>query len=309
MSKKYFTEEGHLYFDEEDLAKGQGKPPKKSKYISGTRFVHAFSGDFHRDYWLFYKGLKEINPGLAKMFMNAEDYTNIFRDKFLQINIEEGVLSFIDVSQVYKHMHILKNEWEVESKRSTDQGSAFHLKMEEEALAKGGSVCVFDDKFYEIPKSYYEARDKFNYTNESFVYNLSDLEPGYYPELIVWFDYNNHKFIGQADKVFITDRKSFFMDDYKTNKAIKTKGFYSKKNRSYQMMNGPCSHLQDCNLNHYKCQLNFYSFGLAQHGLTPEGLMISHHKKYDTENFTPYVFDIELELIQAMLDQYTTGLI
>ena len=307
--KKYFTEEGHLYFDDADLDINQGSPPKKSKYISGTRFVHAFAGEFHRDYWLFYKGLKEVNPGLAKMFMNAEDFSKEFRADFIKINLQENVLSASDVVSVYEHMHTLKDEWEKERDRSAEQGSAFHLVKEEESLSLGGAHCHFDDKFYEIPKSYYEAKEKFKYTNESFVDNLSELEPGYYPELIVWFDYNNFRFIGQADKVFVTDRKSFFMDDFKTNKAIKTKGFYSKKNRSYQMMKGPCSHMHDCNLNHYKCQLNFYSFGLAQHGLTPEGLMISHHKKYDTINFTPYVFDIDLGMIKEMLDHYTNGLV
>lgn len=309
MNKKYFTEKNHLYFDDVDLDINQGLPPRKSKYVSGTRFVHAFAGGFHKDYWLFYKCLKEIKPDLARMFMRAEDYSEDFREQFILINLEEGQIHADDLPVIYEEMHKLRSEWKKENERSTVQGSEFHLKMENRALEEGGSVCVFEDEFYKIPNSYYEAKDKFTYTNESFVEDLSKLEPGYYPELIIWMDYNNHKFIGQADKVYITDRGTFFMDDYKTNKEIKTKGFYSKKYRTYHMMKGPCSHLQDCNYNHYKLQLNFYSYMLESHGLHPEGLMISHHKKYDTEKYTPYVFDIDTMLIQTMLDHYTNGLI
>jgi len=87
------------------------------------------------------------------------------------------------------------------------------------------------------------------------------LENGVYPEHLVYL--KSIGICGQADLVEVVDGV-ININDYKTNKEIKEKGFTNWEGITNKMYN-PLSHLDDCNLNHYNLQLSIYAYIIKKH--------------------------------------------
>lgn len=100
------------------------------------------------------------------------------------------------------------------------------------------------------------------------------LSSGIYPEHFMFL--KSAGVCGQADRVEVL-YDVIDLYDYKTNKEIKTVGFTSWDNITQKML-GPCSHLDDCNLNHYALQLSVYMYIMLKHNhnLKPGKLQIHH---------------------------------
>lgn len=100
-----------------------------------------------------------------------------------------------------------------------------------------------------------------------------DMPDGVYPEMLVW----NHptRTAGQTDWALIDD-KFVDIDDWKTNKVIKTLGYFNYKEDKFQMMKGPLSHLHDCNHVHYSLQTSLYAYMIEQTGRTVRNLQFTH---------------------------------
>lgn len=87
------------------------------------------------------------------------------------------------------------------------------------------------------------------------------LEEGIYPEHLVYL--KSIGLCGQADLVEVVNGY-ININDYKTNKEIKSKGFTNWEGITNKMYN-PISHLDDCNLNHYNLQLSIYAYIVKKH--------------------------------------------
>lgn len=128
-------------------------------------------------------------------------------------------------------------------------------------------------------------------SNRNVVNRLSELPPGYYPELMIWYDFPEPVFsesmgcwiagiCGQEDRVFILPEYMVDMSDYKTSKNKKLDDFGTRyRNYGFQKMRFPFDRRRDCDKNVYSLQLNTYAWMMHQaHGLTPNSINI-HHKE------------------------------
>jgi hypothetical protein len=162
----------------------------------------------------------------------------------------------------------IQGAWQKESKRSTDLGTFYHNQRESdilelETLERNGVVVpIFRPQMNGGIKIAPNQR----------------LTNGVYPEHFVYL--KSAGVCGQSDLVEVVN-DTISITDYKTNKKIDTES-YKNWEGTYQMMTGPVSHIQDCNLNHYALQLSMYMYIMLKHNprLKP-GSLIIHHVTFD----------------------------
>jgi hypothetical protein len=159
------------------------------------------------------------------------------------------------------------------------RGNEIHADKEAQ-LYKKGTIHYFNNITLRVLK-----RDDFPRTN------YINLPIGVYPELLLW----NHKnrIAGRADNVIITEKhvevrhkqstawmysRVADLEDYKTGRIIHTQSYQNPKTGKYQMMTGPLSHFQDCEMNHYAIQLSIYQYMLECMGFVPGKRTIIHIK-------------------------------
>lgn len=189
-------------------------------------------------------------------------------------------------------------EWEKTGTEAIKKGIAFH-KIKENELLEIENVLI-DDESHKIYPCSYDGLDK--------ITESLNLQPGVYPELIVWSD--RYHIAGQADYVEITKSGKINIKDYKTSKEIKQESFTSWDGK-HQMMSFPFTHLQDCNFNHYSLQLNLYAYLIKSHNKELEigSLTIDHIVGDYNEETKEFIID---ELIQYsvpnMQDDIKVGL-
>jgi ATP-dependent exoDNAse (exonuclease V) beta subunit len=90
---------------------------------------------------------------------------------------------------------------------------------------------------------------------------VQKLKDGLYPEHLVYL--KSVGLCGQADVVEVVNGY-ININDYKTNKEIKDKGFTNWEGITNKMYK-PVNHLDDCNLNHYNLQLSIYAYIIKKH--------------------------------------------
>lgn len=144
------------------------------------------------------------------------------------------------------------DEWSRLGEEATKKGTHYHKMKEDELLGK--ETILLEEIEHKVHKPLWEKGLK--------IHELKKLEPGVYPELIVWSD--KYKIAGQADYVEITKSGYININDYKTSKEIKLQG-YEKWDGSREMMKFPLHNLEDCNFYHYALQLNLYAFLIKQY--------------------------------------------
>lgn len=169
--------------------------------------------------------------------------------------------------------------WDTENKRSTDCGSWFHNLMESKALAakcklhRGKMLNVIPP----IMKSGYKLAP------------AQELEDGIYPEHFMFDEESG--ICGQSDLVYVCDGV-VDIDDYKTNKEIKTRG-YGYQYDNPQMMLGLMKHVEDCNFNHYALQLSIYmKLILLKNPHLKPGRMRICHITFENNGYDEYEFPI-----------------
>lgn len=101
------------------------------------------------------------------------------------------------------------DEWDKTTKNSIVKGLAYH-KMMEDNLNEIHHIDIDQEEHVIIKANWHEGLK---------VNNSLKLEPGVYPELMVWSD--KYKIAGQADRVEITKKGYINIKDYKTSKEIK----------------------------------------------------------------------------------------
>tara|TARA_R110000868_G_scaffold85331_7_gene240197 strand:- start:417 stop:1232 length:816 start_codon:yes stop_codon:yes gene_type:complete len=104
---------------------------------------------------------------------------------------------------------------------------------------------------------------------------------GIYPEHMVYLE--SAGVCGQADRVeVVQDTLNVF--DYKTNKEIKMKGFKSWQGIVTKMLH-VCSHLDECNYNHYALQLSIYMYIMLKHNPNLKaGRIVLEHIKFEIDS-------------------------
>jgi hypothetical protein len=103
------------------------------------------------------------------------------------------------------------------------------------------------------------------------------LSNGVYPEHLVYL--KSVGLCGQADVVEIVDGY-ININDYKTNKEIKEKGYTNWEGITSKMFK-PVNHLDDCNLMHYSLQLSIYAYIIKKHNPSLKiGKLTIQHVKF-----------------------------
>ena len=234
-----------------------------TKAVSVNGVIKLFKEEYDEDYWLAYKALQAILPNFRELKL-AKKY------KYPQSVIPprsflDELRGMVEDSRFNSAVEVVAAEW----KASQTNGTAFHNMMEESHYDRGYVINPWNRKEYVCKK--YEKL----YDNQSIVEDLSDLEDGCYPELLVWNE--ELGITGQADLVFIEtiDGVRYVdIDDYKTNKKKPTKS-------KFRSMHFPIAHLYDDKINTYALQMSFYQRLLEFKGFTPRHTALTHYKDYD----------------------------
>jgi hypothetical protein len=182
-------------------------------------------------------------------------------------------------------------EWDKISKDALEKGTHYH-KLKEDFLINSPCIPIDGEDHLVHPTDWLE--------DEKVAIPILNLEPGIYPELIIWSD--RYKLAGQADRVEITKSGKINIRDYKTSKEIKLNGF-KKWDGTVDKMIFPLNDLEDCNFNHYAIQLNTYMYMLKLQNRKLEiGKMIVEHVicEFDGENLeVKEVIEYEIPNLQT----------
>jgi len=169
--------------------------------------------------------------------------------------------------------------WNNESNRAMTLGTFYHNQRESDLTGldtltiEGQALPVIPPKIIDGLK--YAPNQK--------------LIPGIYPEHFVYL--KSASICGQADYVEVVDNKINIID-YKTNKEIR-KNSYKNWEGISKMLNGPVSHIEDCNLMHYNLQLSLYMYMMIKHNpkLKP-GKLILQHVIFEKKGMDEYGYPI-----------------
>lgn len=142
--------------------------------------------------------------------------------------------------------------WEGESQRAIKLGNFYHNQRESDMI----ELNTIGRNGIEIPIIKPIVNDK----GVKFA-PIQKLKDGIYPEHLVYL--KSIGLCGQADLVEIVNGY-INVNDYKTNKEIKEKGFTNWEGITNKMFK-PVNHLDDCNLNHYSLQLSIYAYIIKKH--------------------------------------------
>lgn len=201
----------------------------------------------------------------GRRYLSATQLLDLFKPKF-----DSQAQS---KAYAYKHGRTPEywlSKWDQTRDKALDRGARIHNLRE--SITTNQSMAVSQGKVFRVQNiNLYQGAD------------LSRLPDGIYPELMVW----DHRYgiAGRSDKVIIEtiDGVRYAdVDDYKTNRFIRTRGFLNA-DRTRQMMLPPLSHIEDCDMNHYQIQLSLYLHMLCYHGFTPRHARIIHFPHIPSE--------------------------
>jgi len=169
--------------------------------------------------------------------------------------------------------------WKGETQRAVKLGSWYHDQRESELV-----MCdTIQRNGLELPIINPLEQDGIKISPDQ------ALTSGIYPEHMVYL--KSVGICGQADRVEVL-QDTIDLFDYKTNKEIKTEGFTNWEGITTKML-GPCSHLDDCNFNHYALQLSVYMYIMLKHNHNfKPGKMELHHITFEKTGEDQYGYPI-----------------
>lgn len=267
MSNKngIFTEKTHTY--------------EKSgiKYRSVTGVIGKYKYPFDREHWSTFKAL--LNMMGNKWFFSSLGKMDLAKPESLA-----HIKQLVDQEQFKLAQKDVLDLWTREKDKSIKKGNRYHKRKEKDSLTRGYEVNPFTGSKVETKLSFDETAG----IKQLLFSDLSELEDGYYPELVM-FD-KEHNLAGTADKVFLSTengKRCVTIDDYKTNKKIYTSSRYGN------YMLDPVAHLEDCNYNHYRLQISMYAYIMEKHGFTVKDLCFHHYNKsYKFDYLKPEILKI-----------------
>jgi len=160
-----------------------------------------FQEDIHQ-----YRWLEEPDTKLTSI----STLIGYYHEKFDREAISKKTAEKRGVSQ-----ESLLAEWDYENKKSLERGTRYH-KMREDSLLQKKNVF---------------KHTEYNGLKQAF--DITELNPGVYPELIVY--HPEYNIVGTADYIEIFEDKSFICRDWKTNKKLEFTGFpvYNPKTQGF----------------------------------------------------------------------------
>ena len=169
--------------------------------------------------------------------------------------------------------------WDNESNRAMTLGTFYHNQRETD-LIDLDTLTIDGQALPIIPP---KIIDGLKYAPEQ------KLIPGIYPEHFVYL--KSAGICGQADYVEVINNEINIID-YKTNKEIR-KNSYKSWEGIPKMLNGPVSHIEDCNLNHYNIQLSLYMYIMIKHNpMLKPGKLALQHVLFEKEGDDEYGYPI-----------------
>lgn len=220
-----------------------------------------------------------LDPNENIDWLSATGFIKLFKTPFDQKGIAEKSSKNKRSKWYGMSVEDIISVWEAETKRAVTVGSWYHDQREEELV-----MCDnIQREGLELPIIKPIEKEGVKIAPHQ------GLTPGIYPEHMVYL--KSARLCGQADRVeVISDRIDLF--DYKTNKEIKLTSYVNWEGKSKRML-GPCSHLDDCNFNHYALQLSLYMYIMLKrnHNLKP-GKMQIHHVIFEKESENEYGYPI-----------------
>lgn len=158
--------------------------------------------------------------------------------------------------------------WDNETERAINLGNFYHNQRESDML-----------DFKTIERNGTEVPIVKPLINENGIKLAPEqkLSDGVYPEHLVYL--KSVGLCGQADIVEVVDGY-ININDYKTNKEIKEKGYTNWEGITSKMFK-PINHLDDCNLIHYSLQLSIYAYIIKKHNPSLKiGKLTIQHVKF-----------------------------
>lgn len=257
-----FNDKDHLYINKKD----------GYKYTSVTTLVKMYEQPYDSDFWSMYKVFERLSdPELwvkyRKAFLEHKKYSD---KSFKVLNIDKD-LALETQKQILK-------EWEENKNNSCERGTNIHADREAMLYSMTGK-CMTKFGLDENIQAF-KGVHKLNETS------------GVFPEYFIsWTSEDGLlKIAGMAD-IVIKNGNEVIIGDWKTNKEIKTKGYYNSKTKKTQCMLYPLNKIPDVNYYHYSLQMSIYMWLLQQQypDITCGGLFIWHidhdgnETKYDCE--------------------------
>lgn len=263
-----FLEAGHKYI-----------LPIKKPTISVTKLVGLYKAPFEREYWSTYKALELIIGAdefktYRKPILEAQDNNRL---NFDQVQKDFGITE----EQLKEAKKEILLSWENKSQTSLQEGSLLHEIKENLDISRKGAQHPLTKQEYIIPEVYLNRKegikDADNVLPEEF-YDLSKLDDGYYPELIVYYEFENFVLIGQIDRCFLVSGwlgREVSISDYKTNENISTSS-YNYLDRKTDYMMPPVHNLENSDYSIYGLQLSMYAYIMELYGFEVDKITLEH---------------------------------
>lgn len=229
-----YNDEFHKYWDSKS----------NTFATSVTTFISEFHKKMDKEYWLTYKALERV--------MKPRDWVQ-FKSTLDKERESISVPDKVDLAIYESVREEIALEWKKKNADSLTRGTKIHNDFEDKWKSK--DEWMLWDRVFKV------GRD----------YDLSKLEFGIYPELMVYYNKGGIFLAGQSDLV-IRDGNKIHINDYKTNRKI-------DKTNYFQKMLHPIGHLDDCNFIHYTLQLSMYMFMILDKNPTwePGLIWLTHY--------------------------------
>lgn len=143
----------------------------------------------------------------------------------------------------------VKASWKEENEKSLVRGHAYHALKESE-VNEAGKISINN----------IECAVKFYTPTEGVIHqdNCKLEDNTVYTEMMIWDE--DSGICGKSDRVNVVDGY-INVEDHKTNKEIKRKGFFVRNVGTEKLLT-PLKHLDNCNWNVYCLQLSLYMYML-----------------------------------------------
>jgi hypothetical protein len=232
---------------------------------------------------------------LVKFTSQHHTYTSIDNDDDVWMSVSKVISSFknpfdekssAEKSSVKKNSkwygissEEIKDIWKKENERSVKLGKQYHSIREKEKCDE--NFYLYNGKKLHIFKPI---------ENEDFKYSPPQkLNEGVYPEHLIYL--KSAKICGQSDEVLVYNN-IIDVNDFKTNKEIKTKGYVNWEGIEQKMLY-PLQNLPDCNYTHYSLQLSLYMYMMLKHNPQKKcGRMTIEHIIFEEERKDKYQYPI-----------------
>ena len=270
---------------------------------SATGLISKYKSVFERDYWLTSGAIKDVCLDVWKS-VKAEHYKGSRKpptDFFWKCY---DVMTPRQRKSVARAKKKLAHAWESKNAVACYRGTKFHEKMElKDINSKKGVKNPFTNKFQKIV-----ARPDLSYSdNASVTKDLSTLEDGYYPELLIHFvkppenDEEGIGVVGQVDRAWIwTDEDGvrwYASDDWKTN-------WDKRKGGGMNTFSGILKHLRETKTNEYALQASVYAYMMELFGFKVAHLQITYAKDFDDKTLEVQVLNYMKEEVENMFDEH-----